>query len=71
MTWKPFGTSNADPSGKYKIVVDPRAPTQSIVSAGTWTQIIDGVSHVCVGVNEFVQRREQAQAAEEAKQAEK
>ena len=69
VTWKPFEASNADPSGKYKIVVDPKAPTQSIVSPTTWTEVVDGVSHVCVGISEFVKRREALEQAAEAKKA--
>lgn len=58
VSWKPFMVSNASPSGKYKLAVDTSAPTSTLVTPNVWSDVVNGVSHVCSGINEFVTRRD-------------
>jgi len=54
VSWKPFVPSDAaDPSGKYKLVVDSQAETQHLLTPGTWEQIVDGTGHFCAGIDTF------------------
>ena len=41
------------PSGKFSIVTNPQSPSHTLVSLQTWNDFLEGVQHVCVGIDEF------------------
>lgn len=67
ISWKPFGVSSKNPSGKYELVIDGQAQTEHLLTEDTWQKVVDGVQHVCMGINTFATSREKREQAKQDK----